>query len=440
MKVKDVVKELSDLGCQNILIKKLSYNDSSQAQINTGGEKGMKYLPFTRTELSEQTSKKKKASDYIFVNYLNFSWITDSGVHNAPNAKFILYPQYPESRLSGFLLGCKGAPREVIADRHDNRFLILSFNQKGESFGYVNFIDEDFNSFLNKHFESNEKEIFYEASISSLLSDNGIKISIKQSIQEIKDAIKFICEQGWIKSCRLNKKGEEIEYKARNGGGYTLEAKLGVIPNSDAAPDYKGWELKQHSGRAVSLFTPEPDAGLYNELGVAEFIRRFGYPPKNGQKERLNFGGVHKITDKDHHHLTSLKLVVHGYDDGNFTSEDGYIGLSTRENEVVAKWTFTKLLGHWQRKHARTCYVKSERKEIDGAYFYKYSPNIDLGIESTFKGFLNNLLEGVTYLDPGSNLKKEDGAWKTKARSQFRIKEKDLPKLYKIYSAHNAYE
>src|SRR3546814_14536668 len=75
-------------------------------------------------------------------------------------------------------------------------------------------------------------------------------------------------------------------YAARNGGGYTLEAELGITPNGYAEPDFMGWEIKQYGVRdfvsfrpkyPVTLMTPEPTGGVYRTEGVAAFMRRFGY-------------------------------------------------------------------------------------------------------------------------------------------------------------------
>ena len=53
-----------------------------------------------------------------------------------------------------------------------------------------------------------------------------------------------IHELGWIESKRLNSDGKAISYRAPNGGGYTLEAELGIVPNGVSEPDYLGWEVK----------------------------------------------------------------------------------------------------------------------------------------------------------------------------------------------------
>ncbi|MEK6537012.1 MAG: MvaI/BcnI restriction endonuclease family protein, partial [Actinomycetota bacterium] len=65
--------------------------------------------------------------------------------------------------------------------------------------------------------------------------------------------------------------------------------------------------MKQHSvtnftrpdsGAAITLMTPEPKGGLYQEQGVEAFVRRFGYADQLGRADRLNFGGIHKVGER----------------------------------------------------------------------------------------------------------------------------------------------
>ena len=100
----------------------------------------------------------------------------------------------------------------------------------------------------------------------------------------------------------MSRAGVPEPYSARNGGGYTLEAELGILPNGYAEPDFMGWEVKQYGVRdferytaksPVTLMTPEPTGGVYRDGGLEVFLRRFGYPDKAGNAGRINFGGVY---------------------------------------------------------------------------------------------------------------------------------------------------
>ena len=241
---------------------------------------------------------------------------------------------------------------------------------------------------------------------------------------------------GWIQSCKLDRNGKRKEYKAQNGGGYTLEALLDVKPNGDAEPDYKGWEVKQHSikSKVITMLTPEPDGGDYFDEGVESFVLKYGYPDSKNPENRKNFGGIYKITS-DYHHKTGLKLKVVGYLDGEFNDGNGFIGLETKNGTVVAKWSFAKLLKHWSRKHSRAVFAVSDRKVENKKIFFKYLNYIHLGIGTSFKLFLDCVERGDVYLDPA--LKVVNGKKKEiKARNQFRVKFKNISSLYNDFKKY----
>ena len=110
--------------------------------------------------------------------------------------------------------------------------------------------------------------------------------------------------------CRIKLRGDIVDYKAINGGGYTLESCFGIIPNGRAEPDWKGWEVKSYTGNKITLMTPEPDAGYYNEHKVGAFVVEYGHVSEKGE---IYFTGVHKwgrINKK-----TGMKIVIDGYDE-----------------------------------------------------------------------------------------------------------------------------
>ena len=62
----------------------------------------------------------------IFYASLDFFWLNEQGeLSPAPNTKMILYPQYPEVRLSGFLKGSESAPSKLMSIRTRGRYLFL---------------------------------------------------------------------------------------------------------------------------------------------------------------------------------------------------------------------------------------------------------------------------------------------------------------------------
>jgi hypothetical protein len=235
------------------------------------------------------------------------------------------------------------------------------------------------------------------------------------------------------------------DYLAPNGGGYTLEALLGVFPNGDSAPDFMGWEIKQYGvsscektaniSKAVTLMTPEPDGGFYKEEGVNEFVKKFGYPDKLGRENRYNFGGTHYANKENQ--STKLTLQLSGVGNNSKFDADGALQLCSRDGDVAASWSFTKLLEHWKKKHAQAAYVPAlASKEIPKEYFY-CSP-IYLAEGTDFGFYLSGINSGNVYYDPGIKLEKNTaGKEVTKRRSQFRVRFKEVKNLYKQWSAEN---
>jgi len=250
-----------------------------------------------------------------------------------------------------------------------------------------------------------------------------------------------INEMGWIAGQRLKGDGSLIPYRALNGGGYTLESILGIIPNGKAEPDYLGWEVKQFGikklprvgAKPTTLFTPEPDGGYYRLHGASDFVRAFGYPDKSGKPDRLNFGGIH--TANKVCNATQLTMNVEGFDseESKITDASGAVTLTNNENTVAASWSFAKIMDHWKRKHSQAVYVPCmARRALSGGTEYYYGTDVELGIETDFEMFLSAMVQGMVYYDPGIKLENASTEnSKIKQRSQFRVNHKHLGSLYK---------
>jgi hypothetical protein len=255
--------------------------------------------------------------------------------------------------------------------------------------------------------------------------------------------LREISEKGWIEAKRLQKNGSTVICKGQNCGGYTLEAELGISPNSVSEPDFMGWEVKQHGvgnfknlssrllkdGKAITLMTPEPSAGYYRDKGVISFIRKYGYADKRGRTDRMNFGGIHKVGMKNRG--TGLTLTIVGYDKakGKILDANGGIVLISSTYEEAAIWNFADLMAHWNRKHALAVYVPSKR-ESSLPLRYAYGSVVRLGEGTDFLRFLRTVAEGLVYYDPGLKVENLSTAPKEKRRNQFRVKSRDIPALY----------
>ncbi|MCX6317574.1 MAG: MvaI/BcnI family restriction endonuclease [Bacteroidetes bacterium] len=428
MNLKNLIKLFSDLGCSKIYVKELQKNNNSKQQIYiaSGDTQVLNLFP-AKNFLAIESGVRKTIS---FHSLLDFSWLDQEGnSYPAPHSKFILYPDYPEVRFSGFLAGCKKAPSEILNNKVQGRFLFFGISDNGAVYGYaVNPEDEISQEF--KHMQGLEKQ-----GVLFTITIVGNKV-IKDPKTVLLDELKRIRNKGWIDSKRLNKAGEIQDCNAPQCGGYTLEAELGIIPNGFAEPDYLGWEIKQFgvtnferlNSSVLTLMTPEPDGGLYVSKGVRPFVHTYGYPDRQIDN-RKNFGGIYKsgiLNTK-----TNLRLIVDGFDIDSqkiVNAAGGIYLLDSKENNA-ASWSFASILGHWNKKHAKASYVpcKTEKEPVRK---YLFGNNVILGEGTDFNLFLSQLCSGNIYYDPAVKVFYEDGKERDKRRSQFRIRSKDLIKLY----------
>lgn len=428
-----------------VYVKKLAPNDNSKNQPYFGGHlTDLSFIPSGDLIASESTSQKSRITnrDIKYSAPLSFSWVDASGeLYPAPNSKLIYYPQYPEVRFSGFLKGSRVSAGEWMDPtkngRREGRWLILGVRQDKKIFGYL----ATPNCNLSKELESLELD-----SASAVFKIVPLSKGAPREVSSRSRLISKFLEihnAGWIPSQRLTADRGIIAYEARNAGGYTLEAQLEITPNGYAEPDYLGWEVKQFSvtrfprigARPTTLFTPEPDGGLYKDQGAISFVRQYGYEDKSGKPDRLNFGGKHIVDQVQA--TTGLKMKLLGFDaeSGRITEAAGCIALIDQSETITASWSFAKLMDHWKRKHAKALYVPSMlQKREDGRTYYRYGNEIELGAGTDMELLLKRLQDGSAYYDPGIKLEQASSPTpKIKKRNQFRTTHKQLPKLYKSF-------
>lgn len=416
-------------GVARIYAKKLAPNDNSKNQIYLGGDfSALNIIPHGNiytddADIAKSVRDRAKAA-------VDFYWVDENGQHQAPRTGLILYPKYPEVRMSGFLLGCRAAPGDVMTVRDEGRVLFLGMTREGTVLGYAVKADNPLIAELNAG-QWPTIGVFLELPLA--LGQDSPKAILLRELRRIYDL-------QWIASQKLAADGTKALYAARNGGGYTLEAELGITPNGYAEPDFMGWEIKQYgvnnftSMRAkspVTLMTPEPTGGVYRDSGVAEFIHRFGYPDQSGKPDRLNFGGRYDCTNGQHH-LTGLRMVMSGYDatSGKITDMDGGMTLLSEADTVGASWSFKGLMEHWNRKHAQAAYVPALFRTPPPEY--SYGARVLLCEQTDFLLFLKAFSAGQVYYDPA--IKVENASTQKpviKRRSQFRVSHHDLQGLYK---------
>lgn len=428
MNLKNLKTLFANNECDKIYIKKLSPNDNSKNQVYFGGSfEILNILPISEIKNEEAGNWEKER----FKALINFSWLGEDGkLYPAPKSQLILYPKYPEVRFSGFLIKCENPPSELMTQRLADRLLFFSVSKNGTTLGYVAAPDSEIAKEFEKEKTISEHGVFKVIELPKL-SNNKTKLL---------DELYRIHELGWIKSKRLNNKGEIIDCDAPQCGGYTLEAELGITPNGYSEPDFLGWEIKQFgvtnltkiNSAVITLMTPEPTDGIYKSQGAETFIRKYGYSDKSGKVDRMNFGGVHKIGVK--HQLTNLEMQLIGFDfeKGKIRNTNGRIALLDVKGNETASWSFASMLLHWNRKHNQACYVPSLAGLEKGKKEYKYGNNIILGTGTDFQLFLQQMAKGNIVYDPGIKMENASSKPKIKKRSQFRIKSQFLPNLYKF--------
>lgn len=426
-----VLRRFAELGAVRAFCKPLAENDNSKQQIYLGGNlEAVQMFPFREVEADSN------GKDSTYKAKLDFYWVNSDSTECAKGAQLILYPQYPEVRLSGFLRGCKHAPNEILRPipkeqrRYNNgidgRVLFLGVTASGMTLAYLAPADSNLaKELLHRAMKS---EFFQESVFLNLpLFGRDSKSILLEKLAKIRD-------YGWQPSIRLNRNGEVQPYCARNGGGYTLEALLGVIPNGRAEPDFLGWEIKAHSSTRITLMTPEPTGGMYGERGVKAFVSKFGSPTGN---DTLYFTGTHRAGARND--KTGLCLVVRGFNSSKAFIEDvnGAVELQTDNGDCAAAWSFADLMVGWNKKHAQAAYVSFESEKILAPAYRYFSPAL-LGEGTDFNRYLSALARGLIIFDPGSKIMNASSDKSSvKARSQFRTSVQHLTTLYEKFGAAN---
>ncbi len=435
MELTKIIEQMKLSGAKRILIKALANNDNSKNQIYLGSDfEVIRAIP-SGDVYADGVSQKGP----IFKAPLDFYWVTANGeTQKAQYAQIILYPKYPETRMSGFMRGCDRniapshlmqppTPEQRAQRQGSNRYLILGVNESS-IWAFCTSWDDEIQREAKALIESGQTTL-----VASVFHE--YKVSLQSSEEKLLQRLREIYELGPIESCRLNASGELLPYKAQNGAGYTLEAQFGITPNGSPDPDFMDWEIKSHSGGAVTLMTPEPNVGTYlDDLEV--FLRQYG---TRIQPERLDFASRHDVGKQNA--KTSLTMRLEGYDpkSGKVTDPEGGLMLRGPAGELAAGWKFEKIIQHWKNKHSNTCFVSYTAVKEEKVY-YQFGPKVTLGKGTSLDKLLSALYTSTIYYDPGVNMKLVNGRWKPKKRNQFRVGWKNLEYLYLMMSEYQLNE
>lgn len=428
MNLSNLMQMFSDMDCQTVYVKELVKNNNSKQQIYvaSGDTQILNVFPLNEFKAVLKNNAKKET----FHASCTFYWIDDQGRKcQAPNAKFILYPKYPEVRFSGFIQGCPKAPSAILNNTVPGRFLFFGVSKANELLGYAS----DANSPVSDEFAA-LKDV-PKIGILFSLAVQAKRIILDTKV-ELLYKLKEVCAKGWIDSKQLKPGFIIAACNESRCGGLTLEAELGIIQNGKSEPDYLGWEIKQFGVRKlhlinsarITLMTPEPDGGHYKSKGGIDFVRSYGYKSPV-TTERMDFTGMHKYEKAQKR--SGLILKIDGFDAANnkIVDANGGLFLLDGNENIAASWSFSKLLTHWNKKHAKAAYVPSLLKKIPVRQ-YQYSNNIIIGEGTDFTFFITSIAEGKIFYDPGIHIDNISSKPVLKPRSQFRISSKYISGLY----------
>jgi hypothetical protein len=426
--LEQLTETMGKAGVSRLYAKRLSPNDNSKNQIYLGQSFEVLHL----LPVGEIEPRPNPRTPTLGAS-IPLSWLMLDGRRAmAPHSKLILYPNYPEVRLSGFLRECQAAPTQLMNTRVDGRVLFLGVRAGSEVIAFAAGPESACVGEFEARFSAPMEGVFVEVPMTAASGASGDPARLLRELRRVHEA-------GWIDSKQLGTNGAVRPCNAPQCGGYTLEAELGIAKNGRSEPDFDGWEVKQHAvssldsspdSKPITLLTPEPSGGYYTEHGVSAFIRKYGYPDKHGRERRINFGGIYRVGTPVP--ATSLRFRLQGFDValGRVTDADGAIQIVDEEGNIAAAWSFAKLFEHWSRKHAFAVYVPAEKRP-GPVRQYRFGRHVRLAEHTDGIVLLRAIANGAVYYDPGIKLEFVGNAETVKRRSQFRVQSKALGQLYR---------
>lgn len=414
-------------GVRTAYIKHLSQRqDNSKNQIYLGGglDGVTNLFPATihaRSASESHEKRKSSAGQPKLEARLDFAWLSANGQReDAPGTRIIDYFQYPEIRLSGFLKDRKSGPRALRRGEqadYGRRILVMGTAADGKVVGLV--LTERDDPVVA---DFPELPLAQQGGVLRVLTIDG-EVDISPA-EQLRNEITAIVGAGWHSS-RINRGGVVQSFSGSQGGGYTLEALLGVAANGNKAPDRHGFEIKSFGGSRISLMTPTPDGGFQGDHSFRQFMERWGRPGEKSDGS-IRFTGLHKcglVNSK-----SGLGMRVAGYDETTDSFADAAevaVELfDAATGEIVASWSLEKLANCWNVKHANALYITFEMRDGQDGTEYRYANRWLVGKGTDVWRLLRAIHRGLVFYDPADTVY-ADG--KAKVRSQWRINSKDLP-------------
>ena len=415
----EINDRFASLGCRTILVKQLSVEDDSKHGIYLASTAPLtQLLPgvlTARGASSSETKRRSKAGRTIFALDMDFAWVQGNGFESAsPDAKIIEYGQYPENRLSGFLRGCAHPPECLSGPdqaRYGPRALFIGISGQ-KVYGTVC-------TQLNSPRVLDEIRGLKPWPVASPLQVLRDEFELRNDGDQLLTQIESLIGAQYSPLVLTASDPNPVPTKWQpQSAGWTLEALLGIPRNSASEPDKLGYEIKAVGSSKVSLITTEPDFGLRQELGLREFLERYGSISKLDSDKRV-FGGIHSFERAS----TNSKgvLEVHGWPATASSSNAGIkpsVVLRQQGSDLIlAGWSLEKLARSWAKKHAAAIYVEASKTGVKGREKASFGPLVLMAKGTSIDLFLEQVVLGNVFLDPGDSLKGK----KVKARTQWRV-------------------
>jgi hypothetical protein len=449
--LESIESALRERGCRYALVKALARNqDNEKNQIYLGAEAGLsQMLPGSSGIRQASASQEKDWSEpgrLITELKIELAWLWPDGqAYPAPSARIIDYFQYAragETRLSGFLAGCTRSPRSLRRaemDPYGRRALILGIADE-EIFGVV-VTDIDGSGLIDALCALPRVPTHGALQRWDLRDDESV-LDVNRLLGDLRKIAGRELEASELRGASRHPHPR----RAQQGGGWTLEAHLGIPQNSVSGPDKHGFELKSVGGDQVTLITTEPDLGVRCE-GFVEYLKTYGWE-SHERPGHYVFNGAHRCGQPNDR--SGAMLVVDHWDlERNAPGGGGeprVLLVHIRTDQVIAGWSYARLAEAWSKKHAGAAYVETVSMNHDGGKYpshYRYGPTVCVGVGTNVLRYLQGLVRGDVYLDPGDSLSPDRVQ---KRRTQWRLRgsiRRTLPPrlapLYVDFDVHQLY-
>lgn len=446
--VADISRLLEAKGAEIALLKLLPKNANDKNQIYIASDFGVLYELFdlTLAERAVSVSASVRAELGVRISealFNKFFWMKRDGtLVEARKVKAIVYPQYPEARLSG-LQTIEGSIPQALSvsftKSHPDakRLLVLARLPLGGCIGMV---------YLGLSTEL-EQELallpgFERArSCKKLTIDQGSSKKLERRLADVLGVP--------LRGCRLDVYGKTLPFSGTQVCGYTLEHALGIVPNSSSDGDLYGIELKTHTQVKVTLFTPEPDGGEYVR-DFSAFMKKYGYQDSDGDYRLTGIHRANVMCAKSGLTLRMREYRVAGSERAwvNYDPETPLtakldtveVALIDNEGSVAASWSLPRLMNCWGAKHNEAVYIQADKianpnlAEVKAGYEHliTFGTTVMWCKQTSAERLLAAINDGTIYLDPAPKLHCSNPS-KNKRRSQWRVN--DINKAAKVLYA-----